>query len=50
LGGEWVGHYWELSATTTTGRKSYTYGKPFEREEEPYYLTILLIGEKMVEL
>jgi hypothetical protein len=52
LGGEWVGHYWELSATTTTttDKKSYTYGRALEREGEPYYLKILLFREKMVEL
>jgi hypothetical protein len=50
-GGEWVGHYWELSATTTTtDGKSYTYGRLLGREGEQYYLKILLIGQEMVGL
>jgi hypothetical protein len=51
LDGERVGHYRELSATTTTkDRKSYAYGRASGGEGEHSYQRILLIREEMVEL
>jgi DNA-binding CsgD family transcriptional regulator len=51
LDGERVGHYRELSATTTTtDRESYMHGRVSEGESEQDYQRILLIREEMVEL
>jgi hypothetical protein len=45
-----AGRYCELSAVTTTVRKSSTAKRASKREDEQDYLKIMLIGEEMVEL